>query len=297
MKSLYKAADDLGIPFENEPKAEDRYLPTQEVRLHYLDWGTVGKQAVVFLHGFAQTSHTWDLHCLGLRDDYHAVALDARGHGDSDWAADKDYSYEAHQRDLDRFLNQVPLSMPIFLVGLSMGARNAYVLASRRAASIKGLVLIDHGPTGARSGRRRIHDFVTLKDELESFEAFVQRVLGYLPNRSVEQIRYSLLHSLKQLPSGKWTWKYDPILRSPSRPNTTIAEKDAWEILSTISCPTLLIRGQQSDILSRETADRMLQTIPECEYAEVERAGHLVPGDNPIEFFKTLKCWLSLQSG
>ena len=124
------------------------------------------------------------------------------------------------------------------------------------------------------------------EDELESVDAFVERVLRFNPRRDPQQVRGSILHNLKELPNGNWTWKYDSALRRPGRrmgsdPET---EKRLWGYLETLQCPTLLVRGGASDIVAMDTADRMSQAIPNSTLATIEGAGHLVMGDSPSGF-------------
>jgi pimeloyl-ACP methyl ester carboxylesterase len=173
-----------------------------------------------------------------------------------------------------------------------MGGRNAYMLAARRPEGVKALVIVDHGPEPRREGSGRIRNFVQLPDLLDSYEEFVQRVHQYQPHRPLEQIRGSLVHNVKQLPNGKWTWKYDKALRDPSRSRPGVSAHEAWQQLKKIRCPTLIVRGSESDLFARETAEKMLQAIPNASFAEVERAGHLVPGDNPVGFIEALINWL-----
>ena len=141
-----------------------------------------------------------------------------------------------------------------------------------------------------RAGGENIRRFVQQEDELDSVEEFVRRVLVYNPRRSPEQVRGSIMHNLKQLPSGKWTWKYDKALRSPSQKLWTepdLAER-LWSYLADIRCPTLVVRGAESNIVSQGMAEAMRERIPNCKLAIVENAGHLVPGDNPSGLLKVV---------
>ena len=170
MATLYEAARKAGVPFDAELAPMQRKFDTGELELSYLDWGPEDAPTVILLHGFAQNAHSWDYTTLALGQKYRVISLDARGHGDSDWAADADYATAAHQRDLGRFVEQFR-GVPVTLVGLSMGGRTSYVYASRQPSNVLGLVIVDSGPTwpkapgAGQSGGRRIMDFVTLPDE------------------------------------------------------------------------------------------------------------------------------------
>ena len=297
MATLYEAARKAGVPFADELAPAERRFDTGELELGYLDWGPSDAPPVILLHGFAQNAHSWDYTALALGQMYRVISLDARGHGDSDWADDADYSTAAHQRDLDRFIEQFD-SVTVTLVGLSMGGRSSYVYASRRPENVRGLVIVDSGPTWPKadrarlSGGRRIMDFVTLPDELDTWEEFVERIHQYNPRRSVQEVRDTLIHKVRQAPNGKWTWKYDRVLRDPHRPREVVPADEQWRRIEAISCPTLLVRGAESDILAQETAAEMAVRMQDCKVVEVEGAGHLVPGDNPRQFVAVVSGWL-----
>lgn len=292
MTTLYEAARAAGISFDREHEPRQREFHTGELALRYLDWGSDRAPLLLLLHGFAQTAHSWDFVSLSLAGSYHVIALDARGHGDSDWAQDKDYSSSAHQRDLDRLVSSLGVRS-LGVIGLSMGGKTAYTFAARHADLVKALVIVDTGPVGMPSGGRRIRSFVQLPDERDSYEDFVQGVHEYQPLRSIEQIRNTLKFNVRQIPSGKWTWKYDRFLRDPGYRRPTTPPEEGWQYLRQIRCPTLLVKGDQSDVLAHETALEMMRTIRTCTYAVVERAGHIVPGDNPAGFLAAVGPWLA----
>ena len=129
-----------------------------------------------------------------------------------------------------------------------------------------------------------IRSFIQAPDELDTFEAFVDRAHQFNPRRSLENIRSRLTHNLEQLPNGKWTWKYDKALRSGERSFQASALQNLWDDVRAIGCPTLIIKGGESDILSSESAAKLQQAIPGSHLAEVPGAGHSVMGDNPEAF-------------
>ncbi|MCH8060987.1 MAG: alpha/beta hydrolase [Chloroflexi bacterium] len=283
--SLYDAARAMGVPFEDKAVPQDKYVDANGMRFHYLEWGDPSNPPLMLLHGFAQTCHSWDFVALSLCDRYRVIALDQRGHGDSDWAPDGDYTPETQQKDIAAIVGELGLSQ-FKLMGLSMGGRNSFTYTANNPEQVKALVIVDAGPENQRAGSNNIRSFVTQEDELDSVEDFVNRVLKFNPRRAAEQVRGSLLHNLKQLPSGKWTWKYDKILRSPDRrmggdPEMT---KRLWGYIESLQCPTMVVRGENSDVIALETANEMHERIPNGRLVTVEKAGHLVMGDNPSGF-------------
>ena len=285
--SLFDAARAIGVPFRQEVTPGDGEVSANGLKFHYLKWGGEAKEPVLFLHGALQQAHSWDFIALPLAADYHVLALDARGHGDSQWAPDGDYSLESHLSDLDGIVEALGLEQFI-LVGHSMGGRNGYVFASRQPHKVKGLVIVDTGPEVKSEGDARIQRFRELPGEIDSYQDFATRVQEYT-GRPLEQVLGALRYTIRQRPDGKWTWKYDKLLRTPGyRPSSWPSEK-LWECLARIRCPTLIIRGSESDIFTPEVMEKMLQVIPQSTSAVVPGAGHLVAGDNPTGFLKAIR--------
>ena len=291
--SLYDAARAMGVPFTQEARPVSRNVQANGLRFHYLEWGHEDRPTILLLHGFAQTAHSWDFVALSLCPDYRVIALDQRGHGDSQWASDGDYSLEAYVADLEAVTSALDLR-DLVLVGLSMGGRNSLAFAARHPERLRALVLVDSAPEMQRPGTQRIRRFVQAEDELDSVEDFVRRAHSYNPLRPIEQIRGSIVHNLRQLPNGKWTWKYDKALRSPGGRFRATPEAVAalWRAVETVSCPALMVRGAESNVVSQETAERVAALLPRGRLAVVEKAGHLVPGDNPAAFIRVLSDFL-----
>lgn len=291
MATLHEAARKAGVPFRDEVEPTPRRFAGGEVELHFLDWGNEDAPPVLLLHGFAQTAHSWDFVSLALADKYRVLAVDARGHGDSDWSSDNDYSTAAHQRDINALVDHLGCDS-VCVIGLSMGGKTAYTFAGQHSDRVSALGIVDTGPVTEAGGGNRIRAFVGLPDQRESYEDFVQAVHDYQPLRSVEQIRATLIYNVRQMPNGKWSWKYDWILRSPDYRRSVTPAEEGWALLRDITCPTLLVRGALSDVLSPEVAREMTETISGCTFAEVEKAQHIVPGDNPAGFIAALLPWL-----
>lgn len=292
--SLHEAAATVGITIADPRLPVSRYADV-DIRLHYLDWGSEDKPWLLCLHGAAQNAHMWDFTALALCTRYRVIAVDQRGHGDSAWAPGGEYDRASYVEDVGNFVDHLGME-DLVLVGLSMGGSNSVAYAAAHPDRVKALVVVDVGPEPARSGGRAVNNFVAQKDVLDTYEEFVQRVIDYSPFRPEWQIRGSLRHSLMQRSDGKWTWKYDPVLRDPARraQQQSVREDPAsrWELWERIACPTLIIRGEQSDVLSSEVAERMLERNRNSRLVEVPNAGHRVPGDNPVAFEEAVRAFL-----
>jgi len=243
------------------------------------------------LHGITQTAHSWDEVAAALARDYHVLCLDQRGHGESDWAPDGDYSRQTHAADIAAITDALGLSH-ILLAGMSMGGINAITLTARHPDTVRALIIVDVSPEIEARGVENIRAFIQAPDELDSVEEFVERAQRFNPRRSRENIRSRLAHNLKRLPSGKWTWKYDTALRAPERGFHASALAHLWDDVHAIRCPTLIIKGEESDILSADSARKLQAAIPRSELAIVAGAGHSVMGDNPEGFLAAVRPFL-----
>jgi pimeloyl-ACP methyl ester carboxylesterase len=260
-----------------------------DLELHYLDWGTAGLPSLICLHGITQTAHSWDEIAPALAPRYHVLALDQRGHGDSAWPPDGDYRIATQSRDVEAFVAAVARP-PAILLALSMGGLNAMTMAARVPALVRALVVVDIAPQVERKGVEHIRSFVAATEELDSFDAFVERAHAFNPRRSLDNIRDRLRHNLRRLPNGRWTWKYDPALRNPARVGGDLG--GLWDQVAAIRCPVLIVRGGESDILAPETAARLAGLV-HAEVRTVPGAGHSVMGDNPAGFLAAVEPFLA----
>ncbi len=273
----------------------DHYIHINDLRFHYLEWARDGAPTMLLVHGFGGHALSWDVFAEAMAHQYRVVALDQRGHGDSDWA--DEYGIEHSVSDLRQFVEALDLHR-FALVGHSMGARTSIVYLSRHPERVEKFVIVDMGPELNPAGGTRIRDgWQKSQDVFDSpEEAFAQlRAVNQRP--PLEHHRTRVFHSLKQLPDGKWTWKYDKKLRTPggSRPqHPLVSVEENWRIWQAIHCPTLLVRGGVSDLLSEETARKMVATNPHCALAEIPGAGHSVPMDRPVEFEAAVSQWLGV---
>jgi len=279
IEMLRRAVEIAGLDAGSIDLPKDHQMIVGAMRFHYLDWGGSGRP-LLFLHGGGLNAHTWDVVALMLRNRYRGIALDQRGHGDSEWSPAIDYGVETQLRDVEGFIDLLKLENPV-LVGQSMGGLNSIAYAVRHSDRMKGLVVVDVGPEINPSGAERIREFSSTP-ELDSPEAFLERAVKFNPLRDPTVLRRSLFYNLRQLPSGKWALKHDQRRASEEawRISTAQRERLAGEVTK-IACPTLIVRGALSDILTDDAAERFAQSLPRARWVRVEKAGHNVHGDNP----------------
>jgi esterase len=272
---------------------EMRHLVAHDTRLHYLDWGTPGQAPILFLHGGALNARTWDVVCLALRGDYHCVALDQRGHGDSEWSPIVDYSPEAHARDIHGVLDALRFT-PVVLVGQSMGGLNAFVYTMQHPERVAALVLVDVGPDIRVAGARRIGEFVANTAELESIDAFVEQAMAFNPLRDRRLLAASVRNNVRQLPNGRWVRKSDTRFFGRVGVDEHARRIEAyWKDTAAITCPTLVVRGALSDVFLDDAAERFARSLPNGRWTRIEGAGHTVQGDNPLRLIAVLREFLS----
>jgi len=266
----------------------DRTTTLNGLRFHFLDWGTDRRSPLLLIHGGAQTAHSWDEVAPDLARDHHVLAIDQRGHGDTDWAHGGRYRREDFVADIRAFLDDRSWDSAT-LVALSLGGLNSLALAAAHPDRVRGLVVVDVAPTVARAGRDAVQSQLAVRD-FATFEEAVERALAFNPRRSQQNIEERLRHALRQAADGRWTYKYDPAIGGPGLQSDF---ENLWESVRNIRRPTLLVRGAQSNVLAEETVDRFLRELPGSEAAVVSDAGHSVMGDNPQGFLAAVRPFLA----
>ena len=254
-------------------------------------WGQPSAPLVVLLHGGGQTRHAWK--GLGARlaaDGYFVIAYDARGHGDSDWATDGDYELDALVADLQAVLDGTEHSGIPVLVGASMGGATALVGVGEQTLQAEALVLVDVAARVSEPGGLRVLDFMRRPDGFESLDEVVEAIRRYQPHRKRQADMRSIEKNVR-LRNGRYYWHFDPnyASRVPDIPARIARLTGAAEGLD---LPTLLVRGQLSDVVPKEAADHFLQVCPRSEYVEIGGAAHMVAGDRNDIFVSAVEDFL-----
>lgn len=262
--------------------------------LSYQEWGEATSPPLLMLHGFGVSGHMFDEFAERAARRYRLLALDQRGHGDSDWSETGDYSRDAFVADIEAFRAAMGLESMI-LMGHSMGGMNAVTYAGRYPGRVQALILVDVGPESSKEGVENIVRFTRGPDMLE-FDEFVEMAHRFNPRRSIENIRERMSHRLKQTDSGKWTWKFDSRFRekdAPLRIGAEMSNDETWQLFRSVATPTLLVRGAESDVLAQDIAERVVREMPNARMSLIAAAGHSVPGDNPGDFTAAVLSFLS----
>jgi len=264
------------LPGTPEPM---RYWQGNGVKLAGDFWGDENGPLVILQHGGGQTRHAWKGagEILGGAG-YFAVAFDARGHGDSDWAPDGVYGSDAMVKDLQCVLEQLGNRRPV-LVGASMGGGTSLVAVGEDHVDATALVLVDIAPHIEKAGSDNIDRFMTQRPEgFDSLEQVADAIASYQPHRSRPKNLDGLAKNVRLGADGKYHWHWDPRFRSGRR-NLEQRRARMEACAKHLSLPTLLVRGGLSDLLSEEGAQEFLKICPHAEYVNVTGAGHMVAGD------------------
>ena len=283
-RSLLASAADLGIPHSVATPYRSRNIVLRQLRFHFLEWGAADAPPIVLLHGGHQSAHSWDLVSLHLAQRYRVLALDQRGHGDSEWARDVAYTNHEMSLDAEAFIGAMGLERPI-LMGHSMGGRNAMLLTRRSPSLLRALVIVDVGPELSDRGRAVIAGFVRDNEEFDDLDHFVRNVQQYDPYRSREHIERTVKYNMLERADGKYVSKCDSnprrlgIVRG-SGPQENITLKEA----ETFDLPVLVVRGANSGILTADAAQRLRDALPRGELVTVPDCGHNVHGQNTKGF-------------
>jgi esterase len=268
---------------------ERKTAEARGLRFVYYEWGRRGSTPMVLLHGLTGLARMWDVFAAAFQDEYHVFALDQRGHGDTQWPEPPAYAGDDYVEDLDA-LTGIWGFERFVLIGLSMGAHNTLAFASKYPVRVISAVAIDIPPAPRSPSRATAQPGPPAQLEFDSVEEMVQRARENNRIASEDMIRHRIENNARQLPSGKWTFKY-----SPDAPRLW-APEDLWQRLPAINCPVLVVRGGLSNVLPQDVAEREAAAIPNARLLVVEGSGHPVPMDRPAELEEAVRTFLQSRS-
>ena len=249
--------------------------------------------SVILLHGGGQTRHSWGETATEFaKNGWYAIALDARGHGDSSWSAEGHYNYDNFVADLQAVIKQ--LNTQPALIGASMGGITSLILAGEIDTEIaKAIVLVDIAPKTEQKGIERIFAFMSAHNEgFESIEHAAEAVAKYLPHRPKPSENSRIEKNLRLKPDGKYYWHWDPKMLENWKkitPDIKIEmEERQFNAARNLNIPTLIVRGGISDVVSEKVMAEFLDQVPHAESITVADASHMVAGDSNHAFTKAV---------
>ena len=249
-------------------------------RLHYTDWGDpANPRIVVCVHGLTRNCRYFDALAANLQDHFRVVSISMAGRGKSGWLVNpQDYGYPQYMADATALIARITTGddADIRWVGTSMGGMLGMLLAARPQTPIRRLVLNDVGALIPKAAMERIGSYVGADPRFDSFDAFeryVRTVCAPFGALTDAQWRHLAEHNARRHEDGRWGMVYDPGI---ARPFTDAAAKDIdlWKVYDAVRCPTLLLRGGDSDLLLRDTAEEMTRRGPRSRLIEFPGVGH-----------------------
>ena len=294
--SLLQSALDLDITHDPNARYESRNIVARGLRFNVLDWGPRDAPAIVCMHGSHQSAHSWDLVSLNLAQNYRVIAIDQRGHGDSEWARSGAYSNDEMAADLRAIIATMQLERPV-VIGHSMGGRNTLLAALSQPDFAGALVIVDIGPEISPSGGKAIASFVAANEEFESMDAFVENVRRYDPYRSLEHIERTVRYNLFIRADGKYVSKCDRLPRKLGLADTLKTNALTLDAVKTLAMPVLILRGANSTVLEADAAERFACALVQGELQTVAECGHNVHSQNTPGFLECLRPFLTRHSG
>ena len=277
---------------------------SQRLRLNYVDWGNPDAPPLILLHGGQDHCRNWDWVAQDLRRDYHIIAPDLRGHGDSAYSPSGDYSMSAYVYDLAQLIHQQHLA-PVRIIAHSLGGNIALRYTGVYPETVAKLVAIEGmGPSPAMLKERAVR---TVAERMRTWVDDKRTLAGRTPRRyasiedafarmqaenrhlTPEQARYLTVHGVSQNEDGTYSWKFDNYARGGSPADITNDElQTLW---ANITCPTLLVYGRES-WASNPEEDGRLQYFKNARVAAFEGAGHWVHHDRLEGFLAEVRAFL-----
>jgi esterase len=266
---------------------QDRFITVNGLRLHYLDWGADGKQPFLMLHGIGRVAHTFDHIATRFNKDYHVIAIDMRGHGDSAWSPDGVYLVEDYAKDLEGFIAQLNLRN-VILLGNSTGGRVVQVYAGMHPERVAKLVVEDVGPERtneiASGFARRVQQEENGWASEDELVASLSRGGGTVS----EDLQRNYAHfGSKQRADGRLVWKRDPNLVKGFVPT------ELWAQVLQIKCPAIYILGGASSIVPPATQQKLRESLPMVQIVTMPKLGHYPSQEAPEDYVRIVRAFLA----
>jgi esterase len=264
----------------------DRFITVNGLRLHYLDWGSETKPPFIMLHGISRVAHQFDHIAPEFTENYHVIAIDMRGHGDSDWSPDGAYVVEDYVKDIEAFVEKLDLH-GLTLLGNSTGGRVVQVYAGLHPDRVARLIVEDVGPERtneiASAFTRQVQNEANGWASEDELLAFLKKGNSKTP----EAILRNYAHfASKQREDGRIVWKRDPNLAKGFVPT------ELWRFVSAIKCPTIYILGGASRIVPPETQQKLKETLPDVQIVVMPGLGHYPDQEATADFLPIVQSFL-----
>ena len=265
----------------------DRFATVNGLRIHYLEWGTSGKQPMILLHGIGRVAHTFDHLAPHFSKSHHLIAVDMRGHGDSDWDPQGAYLVEDYVKDIEGLVAQLKLRN-IVLWGNSTGGRVAQVFAGLHPELVSAVIVEDVGPERPREiSDRRATRMSGEEKGWASVDELLAQVKKDNPGTPEEVLRTLAQYGSKRRDDGRIVWKRDPAIAKGFVPT------ELWQIVRKIKAPIIYILGGASTIVPAETQEQLRQALPQVQIVTMPGLGHYPSAEKPEDFLAIVDGFLA----
>lgn len=277
----------FGQSSASPPGYADKFIAVNNLRLHYLDWGSADKPPFIMLHGIGRVAHSFDHIAPRFKDKYHVMAIDMRGHGDSAWSPEGAYLVEDYVKDLEGFVEQLNLRN-LTLLGNSTGGRVVQVYAGLHPDRMARLVVEDVGPQRTNEIASAFARRVQQEDAGWASEDELVTSLTRGGGAVSAELQRNYAHfGSKRREDGRIIWKRDPNLVKGFVPT------ELWQYVSKIKCPTIYILGGASSIVPPDTQERLKATLPDVRIVIMPGLGHYPHLEAPEEYLKIVQAFLA----
>jgi esterase len=264
----------------------DRFVTVNGLRIHYVDWGGESRPPLIFIHGLDRVARTFDHLAPHFTSRFRVIALDMRGHGDSDWDPQARYVVEDHVTDLEGLVQQLGLRN-ITLWGNSTGGRVAQVFAGKHPGLVAGLISEDVGPERPQTISDNYARRVKQEEQGWASEEELFAVLMKGAGASEAVVRPYVRHGTKRRADGRLVWKRDPNLVKG------FVATDLWQYVRNITAPTIYVLGGRSKIVPPETQQELRTRLPHVQIVTIPDTGHYPSDEKPAEFLAIVDRFLA----
>jgi esterase len=265
---------------------QDRFITVNGLRLHYLDWGADGKQPFIMLHGIGRIAHSFDHIAPKFNQNYHVIAIDMRGHGDSAWSPEGAYLVEDYAKDLAAFIAQLNLRN-VVLLGNSTGGRVVQVYAGTHPERVAKLIVEDVGPERTNEIASGFARRVQQEENGWASEDELVASLMRAGSTVSEDLQRNYAHfGSKRRADGRIVWKRDPNLVKGFIPT------ELWTQVLNIRCPTIYILGGASSIVPPDTQQKLRENLPAVQIVTMPKLGHYPHQEAPREYIRIVQAFL-----
>lgn len=287
MKALFSAVLAAAACASAQTGYQDRFVTVNGLKIHYLDWGSPDNPPFLMLHGIGRVAHSFDHIAPRFAASYHVIAIDMRGHGDSDWSPDAAYLVEDYVKDIEGLADQLKLRNMV-LLGNSTGGRVVQVYAGLHPDRVAKLVVEDVGPERtneiASGFARRVEQEANGWSSEDELFASLKRTNARV---SDDLLRNYAHFGTRKREDGRIVWKRDPNLSKGFIPT------ELWRFVREIKAPTIYILGGASNIVPPETQAELKKTLPDVQIVTMPGLGHYPHQESPAEFMAIVQKFLS----